>query len=143
MKQQVQPQLWARKIKKLTGVDVYNKQRTNEVIEYRAVLNVMMYKHLKMSLTDIARHYQANGRKSHHHASVLHSINKYDQYRQWNPNLDKVLGLCISGDEQYVDIRKKLVFMAEYVDPKYFDELIPVLEHYYEETLKSLEIEEV
>lgn len=143
MREKAKPQIWARKIKKLTGVDVYSKQRTNEVIEYRAVLNVMMYKHLNMSLSDIARHYQENGRKTHHHASVLHSLNKYEQYRKWNTNLDKVLGVCIAGDQKYIDQRNKLVFMSEYVDPKYFDDVFPTMEKYYAKTLESLKTEEV
>ncbi len=141
MRKQVQPQLWARKIKKLTGVNVYSKRRTNEIIYYRALFSVLMKKHLKMKLSEIANHFKANGRKTHHHASVLHAIEMYELYRQWNPNLDKVLGLCIAGDETHVNQRNKLVFMAEYVDPEYFEELFPILEKYYKRTLESLELE--
>jgi hypothetical protein len=71
-----------RVIKEVTGIDVNKTSRKREVVEARA----MYYKILKQidkkkSLASIAQSVGKN------HATVIHSLNSYDSFEQFNPTL--------------------------------------------------------
>jgi hypothetical protein len=51
-------------IKQITGVDIFQETRKQEVVEYRAVANLFLNKILGCSLMDIVRWYQSNGKNS-------------------------------------------------------------------------------
>ena len=83
-------------IKKITGVDIFQETRKQEVVEYRAVANLFLNKILGYSLMDIVRWYQSNGKNSHH-ATIIFSINNYDIYKKYNKDLEKMFNTLLSS----------------------------------------------
>ena len=83
-------------IKQITGVDIFQETRKQEVVEYRAVANVFLNKILGYSLMDIVRWYQSNGKNSHH-ATIIFSINNYDIYKKYNKDLEKMFNTLLSS----------------------------------------------
>lgn len=83
-------------IKQITGVDIFQETRKQEVVEYRAVANVFLNKILGYSLMDIVRWYQSNGKNSHH-ATIIFSIKNYDIYKKYNKDLEKMFNTLLSS----------------------------------------------
>jgi hypothetical protein len=83
-------------IKQITGVDIFQETRKQEVVEYRAVANLFLNKILGYSLMDIVRWYQSNGKNSHH-ATIIFSINNYDIYKKYNKDLEKMFNTLLSS----------------------------------------------
>jgi hypothetical protein len=83
-------------IKQISGVDIFQETRKQEVVEYRAVANLFLNKILGCSLMDIVRWYQSNGKNSHH-ATIIFSINNYDIYKKYNKDLEKVFNTLLSS----------------------------------------------
>jgi hypothetical protein len=83
-------------IKQITGVDIFQETRKQEVVEYRAVANLFLNKILGYSLMDIVRWYQSNGKNSHH-ATIIFSINNYDIYKKYNKDLGKMFNTLLSS----------------------------------------------
>jgi hypothetical protein len=83
-------------IKQISGVDVFQETRKQEVVEYRAVANLFLNKILGYSLMDIVRWYQSNGKNSHH-ATIIFSINNYDIYKKYNKDLEKMFNTLLSS----------------------------------------------
>ena len=83
-----------RLIKQITGIDIFQETRKQEVVEYRAVANLFLNKILGYSLMDIVRWYQSNGKNSHH-ATIIFSINNYDIYKKYNKDLEKVFNTLL------------------------------------------------
>ena len=83
-------------IKQITGVDILQETRKQEVVEYRAVANLFLNKILGYSLMDIVRWYQSNGKNSHH-ATIIFSINNYDIYKKYNKDLEKMFNTLLSS----------------------------------------------
>ena len=82
-------------IKQITGVDIFQETRKQEVVEYRAVANLFLNKIIGYSLMDIVRWYQSNGKNSHH-ATIIFSINNYDIYKKYNKDLEKMFNTLLS-----------------------------------------------
>jgi len=83
-------------IKQISGVDIFQETRKQEVVEYRAVANVFLNKIMGYSLMDIVRWYQSNGKNSHH-ATIIFSINNYDIYKKYNKDLEKMFNTLLSS----------------------------------------------
>jgi hypothetical protein len=83
-------------LKQITGVDIFQETRKQEVVEYRAVANLFLNKILGYSLMDIVRWYQSNGKNSHH-ATIIFSINNYDIYKKYNKDLEKMFNTLLSS----------------------------------------------
>ena len=83
-------------IKQISGVDIFQETRKQEVVEYRAVANLFLNKILGYSLMDIVRWYQSNGKNSHH-ATIIFSINNYDIYKKYNKGLEKMFNTLLSS----------------------------------------------
>jgi hypothetical protein len=83
-------------IKQITGVDIFQETRNQEVVEYRAVANLFLNKIMGYSLMDIVRWYQSNGKNSHH-ATIIFSINNYDIYKKYNKDLEKMFNTLLSS----------------------------------------------
>jgi hypothetical protein len=83
-------------IKQISGVDIFQETRKQEVVEYRAVANLFLNKILGYSLMDIVRWYQSNGKNSHH-ATIIFSINNYDIYKKYNKDLEKMFNNLLSS----------------------------------------------
>jgi hypothetical protein len=83
-------------IKQISGVDIFQETRKQEVVEYRAVANLFLNKILGYSLMNIVRWYQSNGKNSHH-ATIIFSINNYDIYKKYNKDLEKMFNTLLSS----------------------------------------------
>ena len=83
-------------IKQISGVDIFQETRKQEVVEYRALANLFLNKILGCSLMDIVRWYQSNGKNSHH-ATIIFSINNYDIYKKYNKDLEKMFNTLLSS----------------------------------------------
>ena len=71
----------ARKISKLSGIDVFKNTRKKEFVEARSLLSTILYKYEKMNLHEIKNFYIENG-KSSDHTTVLHSVKNWEVYSQ-------------------------------------------------------------
>jgi len=83
-------------LKQISGVDIFQETRKQEVVEYRAVANLFLNKIMGYSLMDIVRWYQSNGKNSHH-ATIIFSINNYDIYKKYNKDLEKMFNTLLSS----------------------------------------------
>jgi hypothetical protein len=86
----------AKQVNKLSGIDVFENTRKRENIEARSLLNTVLYKYKKMSLSQIKDFYIQNG-KSSHHTTVLHSLRNFDIFKNYNTELMEWL-TCITSD---------------------------------------------
>ena len=80
-------QLIARRVKKLTGIDVFEKTRKQENVYTRSVFNHCLKQSFGWGLTKIAKLYIDNGYKTYDHATVWHSLQMFDLYVQYEPKL--------------------------------------------------------
>ena len=95
-------------IKQISGVDIFQETRKQEVVEYRAVANLFLNKILGYSLMDIVRWYQSNGKNSHH-ATIIFSINNYDIYKKYNKDLEKMFNTLLSGTTSTTSIADLII----------------------------------
>ena len=109
-------------IKQITGVDIFQETRKQEVVEYRAVANVFLNKILGYSLMDIVRWYQSNGKNSHH-ATIIFSINNYDIYKKYNKDLDKMFNTLLSSTTSTTSIAD-LIREVKDLDQKELNDLM-------------------
>jgi len=78
----------SKQIKRITGINMFEKSRRREVIEARALFNFMLYLHRHYSLTRIAAFYHSNGmKKSYDHAVVYYSLSNFPTYLKFSHNL--------------------------------------------------------
>lgn len=84
---ELEAQNLARSIKLKTDIDLFKKTRRAEHVYCRSIFNHILYTKHKWGLTRIARFYKANGYKSYDHATVFHSINRYNSYVTQYPEL--------------------------------------------------------
>lgn len=77
----------ARRIKKLTGINVFEKTRLQDNVYIRSVFNYCLSKTYHWGLTKIARFYQSNGYTTYDHATVWHSLNMFELYVRYEKSL--------------------------------------------------------
>ena len=109
-------------IKQITGVDIFQETRKQEVVEYRAVANLFLNKILGYSLMDIVRWYQSNGKNSHH-ATIIFSINNYDIYKKYNKDLEKMFNTLLSSTTSTTSIAD-LIREVKDLDQKELNDLM-------------------
>ena len=71
----------ALKIKEVTGVDIFKNSRNVECVEARSLFNYIAYNTYKVTLSNIARFYEENGKNSDH-ASIHYSLKNFKLYEQ-------------------------------------------------------------
>ena len=78
----------AKRINKLSDVNVFDNSRSSKVVEVRSLLNKILYDFKNMTLSQIRDFYRNTG-KPMNHATVLHSLKNFNMYRMYNPKLNK------------------------------------------------------
>jgi len=78
----------AKRINKLTDVNVFENSRSSKVVEVRSLLNKILYDFKNMTLAQIRDFYRNTG-KHMDHATVLHSLKNFNMYRKYNPKLNE------------------------------------------------------
>ena len=78
----------AKRINKLSDINVFENSRSSKVVEVRSLLNKILYDFKNMTLAQIRDFYRNTG-KSMDHATVLHSLRNFNMYRMYNPKLNE------------------------------------------------------
>ena len=78
----------AKRINKLSDVNVFENSRSSKVVEVRSLLNKILYDFKNMTLAQIRDFYRNTG-KPMDHATVLHSLKNFNMYRRYNPKLNE------------------------------------------------------
>ena len=97
----------ANKLRLLSGVNVFENSRRNELIETRALLNYILYNYKKFTLYEIRDFYRDNG-KNYDHATALHSIRNYELYKRYNKNYEDWMAKIVDDVEDSVIVRAKI-----------------------------------
>jgi hypothetical protein len=130
----------ARQICNLAELNVFENTRKREYVEARSLVSLVLYKYLNISLTNIARFFQNNG-KNMHHANVLHLIRSYDTYKFYNKNLDKWLDMIINEIDDVGNENKRTLIKhrIKYLTNNDIDELALYTEDMYNKVLQKEE----
>jgi hypothetical protein len=90
------PELVAFEILKTIRINVYDKRRTQEIVDARSLYCYILRNDFKMTLFEVRDSIIAKGR-SYDHATVLHSERMYNEVISRKPHLsyirDNILGL--------------------------------------------------
>lgn len=132
-------------IKKATGIDIFKKTRQREYVEYRALYNYILYKIKGLSLMQIVRIYQDNG-KPYNHATVLHSLKMFDIYKTYNHKLLPVLDeLCYelygSLDNEIAYIKNSISAMSSGQIIQVSDMIKEMLKPSIDENTKNIKVQ--
>tara|TARA_B100001175_G_scaffold193890_1_gene164504 strand:+ start:3462 stop:3872 length:411 start_codon:yes stop_codon:yes gene_type:complete len=100
------PILIAKRINKMTKVDVFDNTRKSKVVEARSLLVFILYKYQKMKLQSIANFLEENG-KSSDHSSVLHALRMFEIYLKTNKRLGQRLTMLTKNIRDADNIAKK------------------------------------
>jgi len=92
------PEVIAKAVIKLSGLDIFKNSRQRRYVEMRALLSYMLCKDLNMGWSRISQFYQDNG-KTMSHASVIHAVKNYPVYRKHNKQLQKLEG-CFNFSQE-------------------------------------------
>lgn len=74
------------RVKKITGLNIFENTRKVEYIEARAMFNYILYNTYGYTLVRIARFYKMNG-KNYDHATCLHSLKNFSIYERFSKYL--------------------------------------------------------
>ena len=88
----------AKRINKLSDVNVFENSRSSKVVEVRSLLNKILYDFKNMTLAQI-RDFHRNTGKPMDHATVLHSLKNFNMYRRYNPKLNEYFDEMIKDYE--------------------------------------------
>ena len=88
-------------ILQVSNIDIFEQTRRREVIEMRSLANTYVYYVGKMRLMEIVREYARNGYQITH-ASIIHSLNTYEQHKFYNPDLELTYKALIGDNRLYV-----------------------------------------
>ena len=92
------PEVIAKAVIKLSGLDIFKNSRQRRYVEMRALLSYMLCKDLNMGWSRISQFYQDNG-KTMSHASVIHAVKNYSVYSKHNKQLQKLEG-CFNFSQE-------------------------------------------
>jgi len=104
----------AETIKELTDVNILEQSRRRSVIEMRSVANKYLVDVLRLRWTDIVREYTANGFNTTH-ASVIHSVNTYEQHKYYNSDLDLIYETLMNSSKMNI-IKRVNKMTAEQIE---------------------------
>lgn len=94
--------------------------RKREYVEARALFFYYLYTYCKMRNTDIVQKVKEHTGWNINHATVLHSLNNYEMYAAYNPDLEIKLLCIINVIKQNYD---KVTYIREIV-PRLSNEVI-------------------
>ena len=89
MSENLKPIQIAKKIIKLSGVDIFENNRRKNQIEFRSLLCYLLREKLNMRWTLIAKFFSDNN-KTMTHATCMHAVRNYKMYKKTNKKLDEI-----------------------------------------------------
>ena len=72
----------ANKIKKLSGINIFENTRQRKYVEARSLLSFVLRRYEKMTLIQIRDFYRLNG-KDMNHATVIHGVKNFNIFKQY------------------------------------------------------------
>jgi len=96
----------AKRINRLSDVNVFENSRSSKVVEVRSLLNKILYDFKNMTLAQI-RDFYINKGKPMNHATVLHSLQSFNMYRRYNPKLNEYFDEMIKQYELSTKYEKR------------------------------------
>ena len=108
----------AKRINKLSDVNVFENSRSSKVVEVRSLLNKILYDFKNMTLAQIRDFYRNTG-KPMNHATILHSLKSFNMYRRYNPKLNEYFDEMIkhyelsTKHEKQKAIEHKIKYLSE------------------------------
>tara|TARA_R100001163_G_scaffold8902_2_gene8651 strand:+ start:6184 stop:6597 length:414 start_codon:yes stop_codon:yes gene_type:complete len=123
------PILIAKRINKMTKVDVFDNTRKSKVVEARSLLVFILYKYEKMKLQNIASFLEENG-KSSDHSSVLHALRMFEIYLKGNKRLGQRLTMLTKNIRDVDNIAKKefIKLKVNYLSDKSIDKMVALVD---------------
>jgi hypothetical protein len=79
----------ANAINNALGLDIFDKKKTQDVVDARSIFCYILHKQLNYTLYSIRDIFKENG-KSFDHASVLYSANMYLEVSKRKPSLEQI-----------------------------------------------------
>lgn len=79
----------SKKVRQLSGVNVFVPSRKTEIVEMRSLLCYLLRDKLGMRWTNIARFFESQGRPINH-ATLIHSRKNYDMYKKDNKKIQEI-----------------------------------------------------
>ena len=98
------------KIKLLSGVNVFEQTRTNDVVEMRSLVCYLLRDKRSMRWTAIAEFFVKNN-KSMNHATVIHAVKNYPLYCKHNKKLIQYEKLFTFSNTLTVDEVNKIKYL--------------------------------
>ena len=108
----------AKRINRLSDVNVFENSRSSKVVEVRSLLNKILYDFKNMTLAQI-RDFYINKGKHMDHATVLHSLKNFNMYRRYNPKLNEYFDEMIkqyelsTKNEKRNSIEHKIKYLSD------------------------------
>ena len=114
----------AKKINKLSGINVFKNTRKTSYVEARSLLGFILKNYEKMTLYQIRDFYIENG-KSMNHATVIHSIKNFQVFKNYEPQLIDWLNIISEDLEVFNNEAKRelIKLKLNYISNKDVDEL--------------------
>ena len=114
----------AKKINKLSGIDVFKNTRKTSYVEARSLLGFILKNYEKMTLYQIRDFYIENG-KSMNHATVIHSIKNFQVFKNYEPELIDWLNIISEDLDAFNNEAKRelIKLKVNYISNKDVDEL--------------------
>lgn len=114
----------AKKINKLSGIDVFKNTRKANYVEARSLLGFILKNYEKMTLYQIRDFYIENG-KNMNHATVIHSIKNFQVFKNYEPQLIDWLNIISEDLDAFNnDAKRELIKLkVNYISNKDVDEL--------------------
>lgn len=105
-------QLYARSIKQITGINVFEQTRRREVVEHRSVLVHILRDVEKYTFYQIRDIFESNG-KSYDHSTALFAFRQFNMYSKYNPKLRKLYSELVTLS-QTQNMKRRAI--KQYVD---------------------------
>ena len=76
-------------VMKYTGVNIYSKRKTQDIVDARALFEYIMREDYKVTYASLTDHYRKNGKKRKHDV-MIYSVKKFqDEIRQRRKDLNE------------------------------------------------------
>lgn len=114
----------AKKINKLSGINVFKNTRKANYVEARSLLGFILKNYEKMTLYQIRDFYIENG-KNMNHATVIHSIKNFQVFKNYEPQLIDWLNIISEDLDAFNNEAKRelIKLKVNYISNKDVDEL--------------------
>ena len=83
---------------KYTGVDIYSKRKTQDIVDARAMFEYIMREDYKVTYSSLTEHYRKNGKRRKHDAMIYSVRNFQNEIRGRREDLDDYYQTILQTD---------------------------------------------